>query len=57
MLHHMMELKGRFSAKLLKRARFADLYFDPSGAFALVEPNRLTGAVRALARPPRARPS
>ncbi|KAJ3533281.1 hypothetical protein NMY22_g7395 [Coprinellus aureogranulatus] len=33
MLLLMMEVKGRFNSKLLKRARFADKYFDSLGNF------------------------
>ncbi|KAI9459626.1 kinase-like domain-containing protein [Boletus coccyginus] len=28
MLLHMMELKGRFNAKMIKKAKFGDMYFD-----------------------------
>jgi serine/threonine-protein kinase PRP4 len=33
MLLLMMEVKGRFNSKLLKRAKFADKYFDSLGNF------------------------
>jgi len=44
MLLLMMELKGRFNNKLLKRAKFADKYFDELGNFMSVEKDRITGA-------------
>jgi serine/threonine-protein kinase PRP4 len=31
MLLHMMELKGRFNGKMIKRAKFGDTYFDEMG--------------------------
>jgi serine/threonine-protein kinase PRP4 len=46
MLLLMMELKGRFNSKLIKRAEFGNVYFDDTGAFNAVEANRVTGAVR-----------
>lgn len=33
MLKLMMELKGRFNQKLVKKARFGDVYFDEGGGF------------------------
>ena len=45
MLLHMMELKGRFNSKLVKRAKFGDMYFDELGAFLSVETDRITGSV------------
>lgn len=45
MLLLMMELKGRFNAKMLKRAKFQDLYFDEMGAFQSVDTDRVTGTV------------
>ena len=47
MLLHMMELKGRFNTKMIKRAKFGDMYFDELGAFLSVEQDRVTGSVRA----------
>lgn len=47
MLLHMMELKGRFNSKMIKKAQFGELYFDETGAFNSVETNRVTGAVSA----------
>ncbi|KZT74096.1 kinase-like protein [Daedalea quercina L-15889] len=44
MLHLMMELKGRFNSKMIKRARFGSMYFDELGAFQSVEKERVTGA-------------
>ncbi|KAJ6606025.1 kinase-like domain-containing protein [Mycena vulgaris] len=43
MLLHMMELKGRFHAKMLKRARFGDVYFDEMGGFESVEREKGSG--------------
>lgn len=45
MLLLMMELKGRFNTKVIKKARFGDVYFDDLGAFQSVETDRVTGAV------------
>jgi len=44
MLLLMMELKGRFNSKLLKKAKFGDQYFDDMGAFESIEKDRVTGA-------------
>ncbi|KAJ3553134.1 hypothetical protein NM688_g3777 [Phlebia brevispora] len=44
MLLLMMELKGRFNTKMIKKAKFGDLYFDDLGAFQSVEKDRVTGA-------------
>jgi serine/threonine-protein kinase PRP4 len=41
----MMELKGRFNSKVIKRAKFGDIYFDEMGAFESVEKDRVTGGV------------
>lgn len=46
MLLLMMELKGRFNSKMIKRARFGNMYFDELGAFQSVETERVTGTVR-----------
>lgn len=48
MLLLMMELKGRFNSKMIKRARFGSMYFDELGAFQSVEKERVTGTVRRL---------
>lgn len=45
MLLLMMELKGRFNAKMIKKAKFGDMYFDEQGGFENVETDRVTGAV------------
>jgi len=37
MLLLMMELKGRFNSKMIKRAKFGDVYFDEMGGFESVE--------------------
>lgn len=45
MLLLMMELKGRFNSKMIKKAKFGELYFDEMGGFESVETDRVTGAV------------
>jgi len=45
MLLLMMELKGRFNSKMIKKAKFGDVYFDEMGAFDSVEKDRVTGSV------------
>jgi serine/threonine-protein kinase PRP4 len=46
MLLHMMELKGRFNTKMIRKAKFGDLHFDEgAGVFLSVEKDRVTGAV------------
>jgi len=42
----MMELKGRFNSKLIKKAQFGDVHFDDNGVFISVESDRITGKVR-----------
>ena len=41
----MMELKGRFNSKVIKKAAFGDTYFDEMGGFESVEKDRITGNV------------
>ncbi|KAJ7494283.1 kinase-like domain-containing protein [Mycena galericulata] len=43
MLLHMMELKGRFNGKMIKRAKFGDVYFDDMGGFESVEKEKASG--------------
>ncbi|EDR11088.1 uncharacterized protein LACBIDRAFT_247842, partial [Laccaria bicolor S238N-H82] len=43
MLLLMMELKGRFNSKVIKKAAFGDTYFDDMGGFESVEKDRITG--------------
>ncbi|KAI0062142.1 kinase-like protein [Artomyces pyxidatus] len=43
MLLLMMELKGRFNSKMIKKAKFGDTYFDEMGGFESVEQDRVTG--------------
>ncbi|KAG8915823.1 U4/U6 small nuclear ribonucleoprotein prp4 [Tulasnella sp. 408] len=43
MLLLMMELKGKISAKMIKKAKFGDVHFDEHGAFLSVEPDKITG--------------
>ncbi|CAE6397045.1 unnamed protein product, partial [Rhizoctonia solani] len=45
MLLHMMELKGRFNTKMIRKAKFGDIHFDENaGVFLSVEKDRITGA-------------
>ncbi|KAF5318036.1 hypothetical protein D9619_012101 [Psilocybe cf. subviscida] len=44
MLLFMMELKGRFNTKMIKKAKFGDVYFDEMGGFESVEKDRVTGS-------------
>lgn len=44
MLLLMMELKGRFNSKMIKKAKFGELYFDEMGGFESIETDRVTGA-------------
>ena len=48
MLLLMMELKGRFNNKMVKKAKFGDVYFDEMGGFESVEKDRITGNVSPL---------
>ncbi|KAK0473941.1 kinase-like domain-containing protein [Armillaria novae-zelandiae] len=43
MLLLMMELKGRFNGKLIKKAKFGDVYFDDMGGFESIERDRVLG--------------
>ncbi|KAG8906242.1 U4/U6 small nuclear ribonucleoprotein prp4 [Tulasnella sp. 403] len=43
MLLLMMELKGRFNAKMIKKAKFGDVHFDEHGGFLSVEVDKITG--------------
>lgn len=47
-----MELKGRFNSKMLKKAKFGDVYFDEMGGFESVEKDKITGNVCAYESPP-----
>jgi len=44
MLLLMMELRGRFNTKMIKKAQFGDVYFDEMGAFVSIDRDRVTGA-------------
>ena len=48
MLLLMMELKGRFNSKMIKKAKFGEMYFDELGAFQSVEHDRVTGTVSSI---------
>ncbi|KAG7453187.1 kinase-like protein [Guyanagaster necrorhizus] len=43
MLLLMMELKGRFNSKMIKKAKFGDVYFDDMGGFESLERDRILG--------------
>lgn len=45
MLLLMMEVKGRFNTKMVKKAKFGDVYFDEMGGFESIEKDRITGNV------------
>ena len=45
MLLHMMELKGRFNSKLIKKAQFGEVHFDDNGLFTCIDFDRVTGKV------------
>lgn len=51
MLLLMMELRGRFNTKMIKKARFGDVYFDEMGAFISIDSDKVTGAVRHFLSP------
>lgn len=40
-----MELKGRFNSKMIKKAKFGDVYFDDMGGFQSLEKDKVTGGV------------
>jgi len=44
MLLLMMELKGRFNSKMIKKAKFGEIFFDEMGEFVSVEKDRITGS-------------
>ena len=46
MLLLMMELKGRFNTKMIRKSQFGQTYFDDLGAFLSVEQDKVTKAVR-----------
>lgn len=48
MLLLMMELKGRFNSKMIKRAKFGDKYFDDMGGFESIDRDKVTGTVSKL---------
>ncbi|GJJ14314.1 hypothetical protein Clacol_008578 [Clathrus columnatus] len=43
MLLLIMEVKGRFNSKIIKKAKFGDLYFDEMGGFVSLEKDKVTG--------------
>jgi serine/threonine-protein kinase PRP4 len=45
MLRSIMECRGKFTTKMLKRAQFAHVHFDERADFRSVEPDKLTGKV------------
>jgi serine/threonine-protein kinase PRP4 len=48
MLRSIMDCRGKFTIKMLKRAQFAHLHFDEMANFRSVEQDKLTGKVRVL---------
>lgn len=42
MLLLMMELKGRFNSKMIKKAKLGEQYFDDLGAFLSIEQDKVT---------------
>jgi len=48
MLLLMMELRGRFNSKMIKKAKFGDVYFDEMGGFLSVERGAAGGGVSAI---------
>lgn len=50
MLLLMMELKGRFNSKMIKKAKFGDVYFDEMGAFSSFDRDKVTGNVSEVQR-------
>lgn len=52
MLLLMMELKGKFNAKMVKKATFGEQYFDEMGAFESIERDRVSGSVSTYHRRP-----
>jgi serine/threonine-protein kinase PRP4 len=46
MLRSIMDCRGRFTSKMLKRAQFAYIHFDEAANFRSVEQDKLTGKVR-----------
>jgi serine/threonine protein kinase len=51
MLLLMMELKGRFNSKMIKKAKFGDVYFDEMGSFDSVERDRVTNTASTQPHP------
>jgi len=45
MLRSIMECRGRFSNKLLKKGQFTGFHFDEMGNFRSVEKDKITGKV------------
>lgn len=45
MLRSIMECRGKFSVKLLKKGQFSPLHFDEMGNFRSVEKDKITGKV------------
>lgn len=46
MLRSIMECRGKFTTKMLKRSQFAHIHFDEMADFRSVEQDKLTGKVR-----------
>ncbi len=46
MLRSIMDCRGKFTTKMLRRAKFAHIHFDEMANFLSVEQDKLTGKVR-----------
>ncbi len=45
MLHLMMDLKGKFSHRMIKKSKFGEMHFDEGMNFRSVERDKITGQV------------
>jgi serine/threonine-protein kinase PRP4 len=45
MLHLMMDLKGKFNHRMIKKSKFGELHFDEGMNFRSVEKDKITGQV------------
>lgn len=51
MLKAIMECRGKFSHKMLRKAQFAHMHFDEMLNFKSIEQDKITGKVRLLSTP------
>jgi serine/threonine-protein kinase PRP4 len=49
MLHLMMDLKGKFNHRMIKKAQFGPMHFDDGMNFVSIETDKITGQVSLLA--------